>query len=128
MTPILSIELEHAWQGKRPILFLGVIKNISSIDNTNYRVEIEKGLINSNHQFASELRLSLKVAKKQLDAFLADNPKLAKSNGIDNGIAVVAKVQSISVSERPGEGGDMIDVKTGNGELVELVYTGDMGF
>lgn len=128
LSPILTIELEHAWENGRPILFIGSIKDISSTDADAYRVVVKKGLHNVDYMFSTELKLSLNAQKDTLDSFLQNNPKLLTADGLNNGVAVVATIQNISTSDERNEDGERIEVKTGHGELIELVYIGDVFF
>lgn len=128
MSPVLTIELEQLWQGDRPILFIGSIKDISSGVGGDYLVLMERGLFTSDPMFATELRLSLHAPKALIDPFLAKHPKLFADSGFNNGVAVVAKVQAINTSDERGEDGERVEVKTGLGELLEIQYTGDVFF
>lgn len=128
MSPVLTIELEQLWQGDRPILFIGSIKDISSGVGGDYLVLMERGLFTSDPMFSTELRLSLRAPKALIDPFLAKYPKLFADSGFNNGVAVVAKVQAINTSDERGEDGERVEVKTGLGELLEIQYTGDVFF
>jgi hypothetical protein len=128
LSPILTIELEHLWQSERPVLFIGSIKDISSAEADAYYVLVDKRLYNMDYMFATELRLSLTAPKAMIDSFLQKHPKLLAADGSNNGVAVVAKIHSISTSDERDEDGERVEVKTGHGHLVELVYTGDVFF
>lgn len=128
MSPVLTIELEQLWQGDRPILFIGSIKDISSAVGGDYLVLMERGLSTSDPMFDTELRLSLHAPKTLIDPFLAKHPRLFSDSGFNNGVAVVAKIQAINTSDERGEDGERVDVKTGLGELLEIQYTGDVFF
>ncbi len=128
MSPVLTIELEQLWQGERPILFIGSIKDISSGVGGDYLVLVERGLFTSDPMFATELRLSLRAPKALIESFLAKHPKLFADSGFNNGVAVVAKVRAINTSDERGEDGERVEVKTGLGELLEIQYTGDVFF
>lgn len=128
MSPVLTIELEQLWQGDRPILFIGSIKDISSGVGGDYLVVIERGLFTSDPMFETELRLSLHAPKALIDPFLAKHPKLFADSGFNNGVAVVAKVQAINTSDELREDDERVEVKTGLGELLEIQYTGDVFF
>ena len=128
MSPVLTIELEQLWQGDRPILFLGSIKDISSGVGGDYLVLMERGLFTSDPMFATELRLSLRAPKALIDPYLAKYPKLFAGSDFNNGVAVVAKVQAINTSDERGEDGKRVEVKTGLGELIEIQYTGAVFF
>lgn len=128
MSPVLTIELEQVWQVDRPVLFIGSIKDISSGVGGDYLVQVERGLFTSDPMFATELRLSLHAPKALIDSFLAKYPKLFADSGLNNGVAVVAKVRAINTSNERGEDGERVEVKTGLGELLEIQYIGDVFF
>ncbi len=128
ISPILTFELQNLWKGERPILFIGSIKDISSTDANTYHVVVEKSIYNLAYMFITELRLSLSAKKTTIDSFLKKYPELLGSDGYSNGIAVVAKIHSISSSYELNEDGERIEVKTGQGQLIELAYTGDVIF
>jgi uncharacterized OB-fold protein len=128
LSPILTIELENLWQSERPVLFIGSIKDISSADATAYYVLVEQSLYNMDYMFATELRLSLQAPKAVIDSFLQKHPKFLAADGFNNGVAVVAKIHNISTSDERDENGERVEVKTGQGHLLELVYTGDVFF
>ena len=127
-SPILTIELEKLWQGERPVLFIGSIKDISSRGTDEYYVLLERSLYNMNYIFATELRLLLTAPKALIDSFLQKHPKLLSSEGVNNGAAVIAQIFSISTSDEHDADGERIEVKTGRGRLLEIVYTGDVFF
>lgn len=128
MSPILTIELEQLWLGGRPILFIGSIKDISSGVGGGYLLLIERNQSTLAPMFDTELRLSLHAPKTLIDLFLAKHPKLFADSGFNNGVAVLAKVQSINTSGEYGEDSEQVEVKTGLGELLEIQYTGDVFF
>jgi hypothetical protein len=112
----------------RPVLFIGSIKDISSADADAYHVVVERSLYNMDYMFATELRLSLSAQKVAIDSFIKKYPKLLAADGFNNGVAVVAKIHSISTSDERDEDGERVEAKTGQGQLIELVYTGDVFF
>ena len=127
--PVLTVELERLWMQQRPILFVGAIKDIATQDQSHYVVVVERGLFGGdNHFFSTELQLSLVSSKGKIDSSLKEHPELFKDNGVNNGVAVVARIDSIKTTNVPGENGEQEDVKIGNGELIEIIYTGDVQF
>lgn len=128
LSPILAIELEHLWQSGRPVLFIGSIKDISSADADAYHVVVVRSFYNMDYTFATELRLSLSAQKAAIDSFLKKHPKLLAADGFNNGVAVVAKIHSISTSDERDEDGERVEVRTGQGQLIELAYTGGVFF
>tara|TARA_R110002073_G_scaffold139549_2_gene289832 strand:- start:170 stop:745 length:576 start_codon:yes stop_codon:yes gene_type:complete len=121
--PIFSIELEKVWINNSPILFLGSLIDVATLDETHYQVSFEQSLWGT--MFGSELKLSLKAEKKIIDKFMSENPKLIEDYGFNNGVAVAAQIFEIESSQISDAEGVVTEVKTGNGELLGIVFTGD---
>ena len=127
--PILTVELERLWLHQRPILFIGSIKDIATHNQSKYMVVLEKSLFSSfDYMFMTELQLSLLCDKNVLDSFTKKHPELFKDLGLQNGVAVVARINSIRSTYVIGEEGEREELKIGNGELLEIVYTMDVLF
>ena len=127
--PILTIELEKLWLRKQPILFIGAIKDIATHDESQYVVSVEKSLyVSFKYMFDTELQLSLSASKERIDSFLKKHPGLFNDYGFNNGIAVVARISSIRTMDVLGEDGVREEVKIGDGELIGIMYTGDVDF
>lgn len=127
--PILTIELERLWLNKEPILFIGAVKDIATHDQTQYKVIVERSLFGrSEYVFDTELQLSLISKKEQIDSFLKKHPNLFKDNGFNNGIGVVAHINAIRTMYVPGEEGEREEVKIGDGELIDIIFTGGVTF
>jgi len=120
--PILTIELEKAWLSDKKILFHGSLLDIATLDEEHYTVTFESNLWADYYIFDTELRLSLKAKKKLIDKFMSEYPELLSNNGV----AVVAHIKKISSSQIVGGENAVIDVKTGHGELLGVVYTDDV--
>lgn len=126
---ILTVELERLWLQNRPILFIGSIKDIATHDQSHYTVSVERSLFGSfEYMFGTELQLSLLSRKERMDSFLKKHPDLFKDYGFNNGVAVVARINAIRTMYVPGEEGGRVEVKIGDGELVDIMYTGDVRF
>jgi len=127
--PILTVELERLWLQNRPILFVGAIKDIATYDESHYTVLVERSLFSSfDYMFGTELQLSLRATKPRIDSFLDEYPELFKDYGLNNGVAVIASVKAIRTIYVHGEEGERNEVKIGEGELVDIVYTGRVIF
>ena len=127
--PILTVELERLWVRQRPILFIGSIKDISTHDESKYVVIIGRSLFGGfDHMFGTELQLSLLSEKERVNLFLKEHPDLFKDYGFKNGVAVVARIDSIRTIYVPGEEGEREEMKIGDGELIDILYTGDVIF
>lgn len=126
---ILTVELEKLWLENRPILFIGAIKDIATYNESHYNVLVERSLFSSfDYMFDTELQLSLLSSKQQVDVFLKQHPNLFKDYGFNNGVAVIARVKTIRTTYVLGEEGKRQEVKIGEGELVDILYTGDVQF
>ena len=127
--PVLTIELEKLWLNDRPILFLGTIKDISTYDETHYTVLIERNATySSKFTLITELQLSLHCEKQIIDEFLEEHPNLFKEFHLENSVAVAANIKSIRTHYIPSEGISSEEIKTGEGDLVEILYIGDVFF
>jgi len=127
--PILTIELEKLWLVDQPILFIGSINDIATHDESHYLMCVERNLLgNLDYLFDTELQLSLISKKEQIDIFLNKYPDLFKEYGFNNGVAIIAKINAIRTTYIPGEEGERKDVKIGYGELIDILYAGDVTF
>ena len=125
--PILTLELEKLWVIERPIIFYGSIHDIKTLDKDKYIVIIEKNFRSGlGNMYITDLMLSLAVPKIKIDMFLKDHPDLLEGIGFNNNVAVVAKINSIkTIYSSEGEG-DRKEIKTGQGDMIELVYIGNL--
>jgi hypothetical protein len=129
LEPILTVELERLWLLDRPILFIGTIKDVATHDQSRYIVTVERShLSNLGHMFSTELQLSLLSSKEKIDAFLREHPDLFKNFGLNNSVAVVARINGIRTLHVSGEEGQREEIKVGDGDLVEIVYAGHILF
>jgi hypothetical protein len=129
LEPILTIELEKIWLQQRPVLFIGAIKDIATHDQSRYLISVERSLFSSlDNMFGTELELSLLSDKNKIDSFLKEHPDLFKNYGFKNGVAVVALIKSIRTTYVSREDGERDEIKIGDGELMDILYTGDINF
>lgn len=127
--PILTVELEQLWLQSRPILFEGSIKDIGTHNESQYLVSIERNLYpNFDYLFRTKLQLSLLSEKEKIDSFLKEHPNLFKDFGLSNRVAVVAHINSIRTINVPEEEGVRKEMKVGDGELIDILYTADVSF
>jgi hypothetical protein len=126
--PILTIEIEQLWLTGRPILFIGSINDIATYNDTEYTVLIGENFWISDYLPGVEVKLSLLCPKKKIDAFLKEHKNMFLDIGSENGVAVVAKIYRIRTTYVPREYGNGIEVKVkmGEGELLEILYTGNL--
>ena len=129
LSPIFTVELEKLWLENQPILIIGNIKEIATYNESHYIVLIKRNFL-FGYMFGTELQLSLLSSKERIDSFLKQHPDLFKDNGygFSNGVAVIARVKTIRTTYVPGEEGEREEVRIGEGELVNILYTGDVRF
>ena len=129
LSPIFTVELEKLWLENQPILFIGNIKDIATYNESHYIVLIKKNFL-FGYMFGTELQLSLLSSKERIDSFLKQHPDLFKDSGygFSNRVAVIARVKTIRTTYVPGEEGEREEVRIGEGELVNILYTGDVRF
>ena len=123
------MELERLWLQNRPILFVGVIKEMATHDKSQYMVLLERSHLRSlTYLFSgTELRLSLLFSKERMDSFLKKHTNLFKGFGFTNVVAVVANINAIRSKYVHGEERERV-VKIGDGELLEMMYIGDVPY
>lgn len=127
--PILTAELENLWLQNRPILFIGSIRDISTQDQSHYMITVEGNLsLSFEGMLGTQLQLSLISEKERIDSFLKKNPDSFKKNGFRNynAVAVVARIKTVRTTFFTGSEGESEEVKIGDGELVDILYTGDI--
>lgn len=126
---ILTIELERLWLGEKPILFMGSIEDVSTLDEKNYLIRIERNLFNPSKLFlGTDLVLELKIKKEILDLFLSSHPDFFSDYGLNNGVALVAKIIEIKTEFFLNKEGDKEEIKIGVGECLGVLYTGRVYF
>lgn len=126
---LLTIELENVWLKPNPILFEGAIKDISTADQSNYRVIIERDfLYDSDYQFYTDMRLSLLADKELIDKFLKRHPNIFKNFGRNNKIAVIADIKSIETKDYFNEFSEYDEIKVGIGKLIDIEFIGEMSY
>ncbi|MDH3581780.1 MAG: hypothetical protein OEM91_14280 [Hyphomicrobiales bacterium] len=126
LTPVMTLELEKLWLGTRPILFLGRIKDVASLDTSHYMISIHRsGLSSLQLYLATELELALVADKAQFDELLARIPAMLNSSSILESIAFVGRIRSIESRTVTDNFGDANEVRIGRGEFLGLEYVGE---
>ena len=127
---IWSVQLERLWLVQRPILFIGSIEDISTIDGQTYRVRIQSSRSSDpSHPFLTQLGLELKCTQTMLDSFLEAHPNLFSGSGpgLKNGVAVIAKIGQIKTHVILGKEVKE-ELRMGVGDCLDMTYTGDVRF
>lgn len=126
LEPILTVELERLWLTDRPILFVGAIKDISSIDQENYKVEIERDWFSSfKDMFMTDLQLSLQCSKQKIDLFLTEHADLFKDDDVKNRVVVIADIDKIESKTASWLETEIGESRIGKGKCIDILYLGD---
>jgi len=123
--PIFTLELEKVWIGSTPILFVGAVSDIITSDESHYTVLLERSGYESNYTLFEDLRLSLLAPREPIDTLLEQHPELLQDYRA-NRVAVIARVVAVEPRVAAGFDGSYEEVKTGRGELIEIMFTGDV--
>ncbi len=133
LQPILTIELEKLWLEDRPILFVGHVVDVSIYDQSQYMVWVEKGVFSDLVLFwDTPLRLALTINKDLFDSFLEKHPEIFRKFGHQRygsyNVAIVAYIHEIEVTHSIDEEGRREVLRIGHGNLVDILYTGNVRF
>ena len=125
---ILSIDLERLWLIERPILFVGSIQDISTMDGQFYRVRMKSYRPGDPGRLSlAQLGLELKCAQTMLDSFMEAYPNLLAGSAFPNGVAVIAKIAEIKTQAVSGEESKE-ELRIGVGDCLDMTYTGHVSF
>ena len=122
-TPILSVELESLWLQK-PILVKGSIIDVASLDESHYRVTITEARFGTHFILGTRLHFSLIASKEKIGAFLKEHPRSVSQFDFMTTVAAVVLIKEIRRGAVSVEDGDAIELRIGEGELVEILYIG----
>lgn len=120
--PLMQADIENAWLGKSPIIFLGQIEDYKNAEGDRYQVTIKPDIF-SFVPFVSGVGLDLTAPKSLIRTFVEDHPEalsnyLSPKGGI---VVVIAKINSIE-ARWEGRGEDSEEVKYGVGEVIDLRF------
>jgi hypothetical protein len=125
---ILSIDLERLWLVERPILFVGSIQDISTMDGQFYRVRMKNHRPGDPGRLSlAQLGLEIKCAQTMLDSFMEAYPNLLAGPAFPNGVAVIAKIAEIKTQAVSGEESKE-ELRIGVGDCLDMTYTGHVPF
>jgi len=116
---LYSIDFEAAWLINNPILFIGILENVATVDDINYQLLI------SDDYHSPELKLQLLCLKQKVDSMIKiinNDPDEYKFFGAK--IAVAARVTQIKYGLQPTKEG-METVFIGHGSCTNVMYLGD---
>ena len=91
---------------------------------------VERSIFSSlDYRFGTELQLSFRVTKQRIDSFfIKEHPSIFEDYGSNNGVAVIANVKAIQTVFFPGNEPGYEEVKIGEGELVDILFSGGVYF
>jgi hypothetical protein len=126
---IMTIELERIWLNERPILFIGTIEDISTIDNTTYRIRLGRGLYRRiEYIFFTEFGLELRCSKSEVDDFLKGHQHIFTDIEIFSSVAVIAKINQIKTEFYSGPEGSRKEMRIGVGDCLAIMHVGLSAF
>jgi hypothetical protein len=122
--PVMQADLENAWVGKQPILFLGQIDDYKNAKGNRYQVTIKPDFF-SFVPFVSGVALDVAASREVIKKFVKEHPEALSSYLSPKGgmVVVIAKVDYIE-SRWEGGGEDAEKVRYGVGELIDLKFIG----
>ena len=120
--PLMQADLENAWLGKSPIIFLGQIDDYKNADGDRYKVTIKPDIF-SFVPFVSGVGLDVTAPKSLIKTFVEDHPEALSNYLSPKGgtVVVIAKINSIE-ARWEGSGEDGEEVRYGVGELIDLRF------
>ena len=118
---ILTVDLEAVWLQDRPILFHGLITDISTYNEDLYVVTMKRGF-GGKVYFTQEFKLLLLVEKAKIDQIRNSHPDIIEDFMVSNNIASIVSISSIDSETILNSDGDKEDIKIGKGRLLDLVY------
>jgi hypothetical protein len=140
---IFSINLEKLWVVDKPILFVGTVNDIYTVDKEYYQMKIVNppkkkalsplrssldgmdGRVSPHKDFmekyrtAGVLQLDLKCKRAVLDAFLKENPNLLSK---DNFVGVIAKIKQVKSVDHVMNSGEIKSVNVGIGNCLDIFF------
>jgi hypothetical protein len=120
--PLMQADLENAWLGKSPIIFLGQIDDYKNANGDRYQVTIKPDIF-SFGPLVSGVGLDVTAPKSLIKTFVEDHPEALSNYLSSKGgtVVVIAKINYIKTRwEGGGEDGE--EVRYGVGELIDLRF------
>lgn len=120
---VMTVELQNLWLTKKPILWIGDIRDVSKNGELQYLINLSDSLVSDEFdqwELNTAIELSLVCPKGIYDTFIKNH----KDHKGYNSVAVIAKIESIASSQFVDDDDDEIvskwDVKIGNGKLIDI--------
>jgi hypothetical protein len=120
--PLMQADLENAWLGKSPVIFLGRIDDYKYAKDGSYQVTIKPDIF-SFGLFVSGVGLDVTGAQSLVDKFIEKHPEALSAYPRPKGgsVVVIAKIQEIE-KRWEGLGEDAEKVRYGVGELLDIRF------
>lgn len=120
--PVMQADLENAWLGNSPVVFLGKIDDYKNADKNQYKVTIKPDIF-SFGLLVSRVGLDVSAPKSLIEKFINDHPEALSAHFSQKGgvVVVIARVNSIE-TRWDGRGEDAEEIRYGVGELLDLKF------
>jgi len=126
-TPVMSAELQKTWVNKRPVLFIGNIKDIAINKDGTYQIIVDHNCFGNHPRFLfNDIRVSLRCQKSCI-APLIQSARSEQRKRRDANVAVTGLIERIAATtEKNLDASDdeieTINVLTGVGKCVNALY------
>ncbi len=121
---MLTVDLERTWLTVNPVLFVGAVVDVSSVNANEYRLQVQYRptwrTILLSKEFHIDVACPKEKAQPILDAIRGSNAR----NFGGPGVAVAAKIDQLRREVQTGESDKT--VITGVGNCVDLLYIGNL--
>jgi hypothetical protein len=120
--PVMQADLENAWLGKQPIIFLGQIADYKNAEGDRYQVTIKPDIF-SFVPLVSGVALDVAASRGFIKKFVKEHPDALSNYLSPKGgtVVVIAKVNSIE-TRWEGRDEDAEEVRYGVGDLIDLRF------
>lgn len=121
--PVLTYDLERVWITEKPILFTGKISDIKIKNESEYIVIISRDFLVNKTNFQTDIELSVTASKDGIDSFIKIYDAIGEYS-FDKGVAVIAKINSVTTQYLLDKDNNKNEVKTGNGKMLDIQFMG----
>lgn len=121
--PVLTYDLERVWITEKPILFTGKISDIKIKNQKEYTVVISRDLFVNKTNFPTDIELAVTASRDEIDSFVKIHDAIGEYN-FDKGVAVIAKINSVTTQYLLDKDNNKDEVKTGNGKMLDIQFMG----
>jgi hypothetical protein len=120
--PVLTVELEKLWLNNRPTFFIGIVKDVQTLDQEYYLLRLQGfGAQPLSHL---DYELELKCPRHKVKSLIGEHPNVI--NGYKSGVAVVASIEEIKTTMEFVNEGENRSLRIGKGKCIDMVYMDDI--